>query len=105
LSGSTNTETVLLPPAIMPSPNDNSKIQFSSNLEVQNEYLHEKVTDRSTGEVKVTDVHDPHSSTSKTTIASNNVKFEAKGVDEPKVTEGEAVDVNPATVGCDTSQL
>jgi hypothetical protein len=82
----------LLPPVIMPSSDSSSKIQFSSNLDVQNEYLHEKVTD-------------PHSSTSKTTIASNNIKYEAKGVDEPKVTEGEAVDVNPATVGCDTSQL
>jgi hypothetical protein len=87
------------------SDSSSSKIQFSSNLDVQNEYLHEKVTDRSTGEVKVTDVHDPHSSTSKTTVASNNIKYEAKGVEEPKVTEGEAVDVNPATVGCDTSQL
>jgi hypothetical protein len=95
----------LLPPVIMPSSDSSSKIQFSSNLDVQNEYLHEKVTDRSTGKVKVTDVHDPHSSTSKTTIASNNIKYEAKGADEPKVTEGEAVDVNPATVGCDTSQL
>jgi hypothetical protein len=87
------------------SDSSSSKIQFSSNLDVQNEYLHEKVTDRSTGEVKVIDVHEPHLKTSKTTVASNNVKYEAKGVDETKVTEGEAVDVNPATVGCDTSQL
>ena len=89
-------------PPIMPS---DSKIQFTSQLEIQNEYLHEKVTDRSTGEVKVTDVHEPHSSTRKTTITSNNAKYEAKGVESPHVTEGEAVELNPATVGCDTSQL
>ena len=86
-------------------PSDNSKIEFSSNLDIQNEVLHEKITDRTTGEVKVTDVYDPHSTTSKTTIASNNAKYEAKGVEEPHVTEGEAVELNPATIGCDTSQL
>ena len=85
-------------------PSD-KKIQFTSKLDIKNEYLHEKVTDNSTGEVKVTDVREPHSCTSKTTITSNPVKYEAKGVEEPHVTEGEAVEVNPATVGCDTSQL
>lgn len=88
----------------MPS-NSDSKIQFTSKLDVQNEYLHEKVTDHDTGEVKVTDVCDPHSTTLKTTVTSNPVKYEAKGTEEPHVTEGEAVDLNPATVGCDTSQL
>lgn len=82
-----------------------SKIGFTSKLEVENEYLHEKVTDRSTGEVKVTDVHDPHSTTVKATVTSNNAKYEAKGIEDPHVTEGEAVELNPATVGCDTSQL
>lgn len=86
-------------------PSDNSKIQFTSKLDIQNEYLHEKVTDRSTGEVKVTDVCEPHSKTCKTTIASNDAKYEAKGTQAPHVTEGEVVEVNPATVGCDTSQL
>ena len=85
-------------------PSD-SKIQFTSKLDIQNEYLHEKVTDRSTGEVKVTDVREPHSSACKTTITSNNAKYEAKGVEAPQVTEGKAIDLNPATVGCDTSQL
>lgn len=88
----------------MPSDSD-SKVQFTSKLDIQNEYLHEKVTDNSTGEVKVTDVREPHASTCKTTITSNNAKFEAKGVEEPQVTEGEAVEINPATAGCDTSQL
>jgi predicted double-glycine peptidase len=83
-----------------------SKIEITSNLEVQNEYLHETLTDPSTGEVKFTDVQDEQVPRNKsTTIASNPVKYEAKGVDEPRVTEGEAVDLNPATVGCDTSQL
>lgn len=86
-------------------PSDSSKIQFTSNLVIQNEYLHEKVTDNSTGEVKVTDVRESHSATCKTTIASNNAEYEAKGTEAPHVTEGEAVEVNPATVGCDTSQL
>ena len=82
------------------------KIQFTSNLAVENEYLHEKTTDNSTGEVKVTDVREPHSKTSTTTIASNNAKYEAKGIEPPRVTEGEALEVNPAvTAGCDTSQL
>ena len=85
-------------------PSD-SKIQFTSKLDIKNEYLHEKVTDRDTGEVKVTEVHDPHSATCKTTLTSNNAKYEAKGVEAPHVTEGEAVELNPATVGCDTSQL
>jgi len=87
-----------------PQP-DHSKIQFTSKLDIQNEYLHEKVTDHSTGQVKVTDKVAPHQSTLKTTVASNPVKYEAKGVEEPQVTEGEAVELNPATVGCDTSQL
>lgn len=90
----------------MPSPNDDhSKIQITSKLDVDHKYLHEKITDNSTGEVKVTDTKEPHSSTCKTTVATNPVKYEAKGVEEPHVTEGDAVDVNPATVGCDTSQL
>ena len=83
----------------------NSKIQFTSKLDIQNEYLHEKVTDNSTGEVKVTEVREPHSKSCSTTIASNDAKYEAKGTQAPHVTEGEAVEVNPATVGCDTSQL
>lgn len=84
---------------------DHTKIQFTSKLDVQNEYLHEKITDPSTGQVKVTDKVAPHQSTVKTTVASNPVTYEAKGVEEPKVTEGEAVELNPAVVGCDTSQL
>lgn len=78
-----------------------NKIQFTSKLDIKSEHLHEKVTDHSTGEVKVTDRQEPHSSTYKKTLTSNPVK----GVEPPHVTEGKAVDINPATVGCDTSQL
>ena len=92
-------------PSSHSDPEPDSKIQFTSKLDIQNEYLHEKVTDRSTGEVKVTDVCEPHSKTCKTTIASNDAKYDAKGTQAPHVTEGEVVEVNPATVGCDTSQL
>lgn len=85
-------------------PSD-KKIQFTSKLDIDSEYLHEEIKDNSTGEVKVTDKQVPHQSTLKTTVTSNPVKYEAKGIEEPHVTEGEAVDINPATVGCDTSQL
>lgn len=87
------------------SENNNKKIQITSKLDVESECLHEKVVDHDTGQVKITDKHEPHYSSLKTTVASNPVKYEAKGVEEPHVTEGEAVDLNPATVGCDTSQL
>jgi hypothetical protein len=93
------------PPQSDPDPN--SKIQFTSKLDIQNEYLHERLKDPSTGEVKVTEKVAPHQSTSKTTVASNPVKYEVKGVEEPKVTEGEAetVELDSAAVGCDTSHL
>lgn len=84
---------------------NNSKIQITSKLDVESEFLHEKVVDHDTGQVKVTDKYEPHHSSLKKTVTSNPVKYEAKGIEEPHVTEGEAVDLNPATVGCDTSQL
>jgi hypothetical protein len=95
------------PPQSDPDPDPNSKIQFTSKLDIQNEYLHERLKDPSTGEVKVTEKVAPHQSTSKTTVASNPVKYEVKGVEEPKVTEGEAetVELDSAAVGCDTSHL
>jgi hypothetical protein len=93
-------------PHHQPDPDsDHTKIQFTSKLDIQNEYLHERVKDPSTGQVKVTEKVAPHQSTVKTTLTSNPVKYEVKGVEEPKVTEGEAVELDPATVGCDTSQL
>lgn len=85
-------------------PSD-KKIQFTSKLDIDSESLHEKITDHSTGEVKVTDKEEPHKSTLKTTVTSNDAKYEAKGIEEPHVTEGEAVDINPGVIGCDTSQL
>ena len=94
-------------PSSHSDPDPNSKIQVTSKLDIQNEYLHEKIKDPSTGQVKVTEKVAPHQSTATTTLASNPVKYEVKGVEEPKVTEGEAetVELDPATVGCDTSQL
>ena len=81
------------------------KIQFSSKLDVDSEHLHEKIVDNSTGEVKEINKQEPHSSTSTTTITSNPIKYEAKGISEPHVTEGKAVNVNPALDEFDTSQL
>jgi hypothetical protein len=92
-------------PSSQPDSDPNSKIQYTSKIDIQNEYLHEKVTDPSTGQVKVTEKVAPHQSSATTTLASNPVKFEVKGVEEPKVTEGEAVELDPAAVSCDTSQL
>jgi hypothetical protein len=93
------------PPHHQSDPDPNSKIQYTSKLEIENEYLHEKVKDPSTGQVKVTEKVAPHQSTATTTLASNPVKYEVKGVEEPKAAEGEAVELDPAAVGCDTSQL
>ena len=83
----------------------NKKIQISSTVEVASESLHEVIQDHNTGKAKVVDVAEPHKTTTTTTIASNPVKYEAKGIEEPHVTEGQAVNVNPATVGYDISQL
>ena len=83
----------------------NKKIQISSSLEVESESLHEVIQDHNTGKAKVIDVQEPHKKTATTTITTNPVKYKAKGIEEPQVTEGQAVEVNPATVGYDTSQL
>ena len=82
-----------------------TKIQISSSFEIDSQSLHEKIVDHSTGKAKVVDKGEPHKSTSNVTITSNPVKYEKKGLEEPKVTGGESVEVNPATVGYDTSQL
>lgn len=84
---------------------DNNKIQITSSLDIQAESLHEIIKDHNTGKAKVVDKEEPHEQSIKKTITTNPVKYEAKGVEEPKVKEGEAVEVNPATVGYDTSQL
>ena len=83
----------------------NKKIQISSSLDIESESLHEVIQDHSTGKAKVVDVQEPHKSTKTTTITSNPIKYEAKGAEEPQVTEGKAVELNPATIGYDTSQL
>jgi hypothetical protein len=83
----------------------NKKIQISSTLDIQSESLHKVVTDHNTGKAKVVDIQEPHRFSTTTTITSNPVKYEAKGTEKPKVTEGREVQVNPATVGYDTSQL
>lgn len=83
----------------------NKSIHISSSLDIQSESLHEKITDHSTGKSKVIDKETPHESSSSYTVTTNPVKYEKKGTDETKVTEGKAIDLDPATVGYDTSQL
>lgn len=83
----------------------NKKIQISSTFDIQSQSLHEVLKDHTTGKAKVVDSQEPHRKTVTSIITSNPVKYEAKGTEEPKVTEGQKVDVNPATVGYDTSQL
>ena len=83
----------------------NKKIQITSTFDIQSESLHEVIKDHETGKAKVIDRQEPHKKTVTSTITSNPVKYEAKGTEEPKVTEGEKIKVNPATVGYDTSQL
>lgn len=83
----------------------NKKIQISSSFDIQAESLHEVIQDHNTGKAKVTDVQEPHKTTKNVTITTNPVKYEKKGIEELQVTEGQAVDVNPATIGYDTSQL
>lgn len=80
-------------------------MHFSSSLDIQSESLHEKIIDHSTGKAKVVDKETPHESSSSHTITTNPVKYEKKGTDETKVTQGKAVDLDPATVGYDTRQL
>ena len=91
---------------------DNKKIQISSSLDIQAESLHEVIRDPNTGETKVIDKQEPHQQIISTTVTTNPVKYEAKGTEEPKVTEGKAeeieekaVEVDPAAIGYDTSQL
>ena len=83
----------------------NKKIQISSSFDVQAESLHEVISDHNKGKSKVVDVEQPHKRTENVTVTSNPVKYEKKGIEEPQVTEGQEVKVNPATVGYDTSQL
>ena len=81
------------------------KIQISSSFEIESESLHEVTKDHNTGKAKFVDVEEPHKKTVHSTITTNPVKYETKGTEEPQVTEGQAVHVNSATVGYDTSQL
>lgn len=83
----------------------NKKIQITSKLDISSENLYEKITDNTTGETKVVNKQEPHNTSETKTVTTNPVKYEAKGTEEPHVTEGKAVDINPATVGYDTSQL
>ena len=83
----------------------NIKIQISSTFDIQSESLRQVTKDHNTGEAKVVDIQEPHRKTTTATITSNPVKYEAKGTEGPKVTEGQELKFNPATVGYDTSQL
>lgn len=80
-------------------------IHIASSLDIQAESLHEKIIDHSAGKSKIVDKETPHESSSNYTVTTNPVKYEKRGTDEAKVTEGKAVDLDPATVGYDTSQL
>lgn len=83
----------------------NKKIQITSKLDISSENLYEKVTDNTTGETKVTNKQEHHETSKTKTVTTNPVKYGAKGTEEPHVTEGKAVDINPATISYDTSQL
>jgi len=83
----------------------NKKIQISSSFDIDSESLHEKIVDHNTGKSKIVDKQEPHHSSKKVTITSNPVKYETKGAGETTVAQGEATEVNPATIGYDTSQL
>jgi len=75
-------------------------------LKRDGEVLHEKIQDHNTGETKIIDQEEPHSTTSSTTITSNPITIETKGP-EPKTKQGEShtIDDSPALEGLDTSQL
>lgn len=81
------------------------KIKISSSFNVDAESLHQKITDHDTGKVKVIDKQEPHHFSQSTTITSNPVKYETKGTEPPKVTEGDSVELDPANVDDDASQL
>ena len=83
----------------------NKSIRITSKLDIESESLHTKTVNHSTSKTKEVKKQEPHKSSYSTTITSNPVKYESKGTGEPKVTEGQAAEVNPATIGYDTSQL
>lgn len=83
----------------------NKRIQISSSFHTQSEFLHEVIHDRNTDKAKIVDIQEPHKKTESVTITSNPITYEKKGIEEPKVTKGEEVKINPAIVGYDTSQL
>ncbi|KAH9842075.1 ribose 5-phosphate isomerase B [Teratosphaeria destructans] len=88
----------------------NSTIQITSSVDIDNETLHEKIVDHTTGKVKTVDKQDPHSTSRTTTVASNPVKYETKGTEPPKLTSGHALQStstqrDPAAEGLDTSAL
>lgn len=84
---------------------DKKRLQISSSFDFESKHIHEKITNNTTGETRTVDSDEPHQSQRSVTITSDPVKYEVKGGEEPKVVEGEAVQVNPATIGFDTSQL
>jgi len=85
---------------------DKKRIQISSNLQRDGESFHEKIQDHNTGETKIIDQDEPHSTTVSTTVTSNPTTVETNGP-ESKTKQGESrtVDENPALEGLDTSQL
>ena len=87
----------------------NKKIQITSKLDISSQHICQRVTDTSTGETKVIDKQEPHTFSKKTTITTNPVKHEVKGIEEPRVTDGRTLTINetntPSTANYDTTQL
>lgn len=81
------------------------KIKFSSSFDIKSESFREKVVNHDTGTTRVVDNQNPIHSTRQFTLTTNPVKWESKDSNKPKQTSGYSIQVNPHTVGYDTSQL
>jgi len=85
---------------------DKKRIQISSTLQRDSESFHETIQDQNTGETKIIDQSNPHSTTSSTSITSNPFTVETKGL-ETKTKQGDSITLNndPSLQGLHTSQL
>jgi len=85
---------------------DKKRIQISLTLQRDSKSFHEIIQDHNTGDTKIIDQSNPHSTTSSTTITSNPVTVETKGP-ETKTKQGDSITLNndPSLQGLHTSQL
>lgn len=83
----------------------NKKIQISSHFEIDSKSLHKKSINHKTGETKQVDEETPHQYQATTTVTSNPVTYESKGIRHPHVTSGHIFEESDVTHGCNTSQL